>query len=109
MTAFFLFSIGCLDILVGLIFREQAKDKRNILSWRERQKDILPTRSTRGPTIRDEDGTTVCASPSPSPYQSASSRAGMGFGRQAEKAAELKGACPRGLQIVGFPRTDFYG
>jgi len=27
-AAFFLFSVGCLNILVGLIFREKAKDKR---------------------------------------------------------------------------------
>ncbi|KIM57393.1 hypothetical protein SCLCIDRAFT_1219434 [Scleroderma citrinum Foug A] len=87
-TAFFLFSIGCLNILVGLIFREKAKDERNILSWRERRKDILPTRAIGGFTVRDEKST-VCASPSPS--QSASSRAGLGFGRQAEKAAEMKG------------------
>lgn len=92
-TAFFLFSIGCLNILVGLIFREKAKDKRNILSWRERQKDILPTRAIGGFTVRDEKST-VCMSPSPSPSQSASSRAGLGFGRQAEKAAEMKGMYP---------------
>ncbi|KAL4062866.1 hypothetical protein V8B97DRAFT_2089299 [Scleroderma yunnanense] len=93
-TAFFLFSIGCLNILVGLIFREKAKDKRNILSWRERRKDILPTRGVviGGFTARDEKSTiTTTVSMSSSPSQSASSRAGMGFGRQGEKAAELKG------------------
>ena len=102
-TAFFLFSIGCLNILVGLIFREKAKDERNILSWRERRKDILPTRAIGGFTVRDEKST-VCASPSPS--QSASSRAGLGFGRQAEKAAEMKGTSQSsGSRLL---RTHFF-
>ncbi|KAI5997801.1 hypothetical protein F5J12DRAFT_850441 [Pisolithus orientalis] len=89
-TAFFLFSVGCLNILVGLMFREKVKDKRNILGWRERRKDVLPTVAPGGLTSRDrEDKGTVCTSPVPS--HSASSRPGMGFGRQAEKAAEMKG------------------
>ncbi|KAG6331676.1 hypothetical protein ID866_7416, partial [Astraeus odoratus] len=91
-TAFFLFSVGCLNILVGLIFRERAKDKRNILSWRERRKDVLPTVAlpVGGFLHRDEKGS---ARPlqSPTSSYSSSGRAGMGFGRQAEKAAELKG------------------
>ncbi|KAF7314247.1 hypothetical protein MKEN_00897200 [Mycena kentingensis (nom. inval.)] len=42
-SAFFLFSIGCLNILFGLIFRESAKSKRSVTSWREHAKQSLPT------------------------------------------------------------------
>ncbi|KAI5119560.1 hypothetical protein M0805_005624 [Coniferiporia weirii] len=42
-SAFFLFALGCLNILVGLIFREKAKDKRSVTSWRnEKKKGLLP-------------------------------------------------------------------
>ncbi|EJD05198.1 uncharacterized protein FOMMEDRAFT_58262, partial [Fomitiporia mediterranea MF3/22] len=42
-SAFFLFAIGCLNILIGLIFREKGKAKRSITSWRaEKKKGILP-------------------------------------------------------------------
>ncbi|KAH7882232.1 hypothetical protein F5I97DRAFT_1908543 [Phlebopus sp. FC_14] len=81
-TAFFLFSIGCTNILVGLIFREKAKDKRSILSWRDRGKDVLPTTGRGGDTSRSSSNAS---------YRQARDRTGMGFGRQAEKAAALKG------------------
>ncbi|KAI0312386.1 hypothetical protein OF83DRAFT_1176681 [Amylostereum chailletii] len=85
-SAFFLFSIGCVNILFGLIFRERAKDKRSVTSWREEKKDILPTHTGTSFSFRaslfggrkaDDFG--------------APERAGMGFGRQGEKAAGLKG------------------
>lgn len=42
-AAFFLFSLGCVNILVGLIFREKGKEKRSLLSWRaEKKKGLLP-------------------------------------------------------------------
>ncbi|KAJ8582407.1 hypothetical protein M405DRAFT_937804 [Rhizopogon salebrosus TDB-379] len=40
-SAFFLFSIGCLNILIGLIFRERVKSRRSILSFRDRAEDAL--------------------------------------------------------------------
>jgi len=96
-TAFFLFSIGCANMLVGLIFREKVKDKRSILSWRERGKDVLPSH-VRGVDIRPVTGALSSAfsrdeksdDPARTPSD-ASSRSGLGFGRQAEKAAGLKG------------------
>ena len=96
-TAFFLFSVGCVNILVGLIFREKVKDKRSILSWRERGKDVLPSH-VRGVDIRPVTGALSSAfsrdektdDPTRTPSD-ASSRSGLGFGRQAEKAAGLKG------------------
>ncbi|KAI9571923.1 hypothetical protein HD554DRAFT_2168731 [Boletus coccyginus] len=96
-TAFLLFSVGCANMLVGLIFREKAKDKRSILSWRERGKDVLPSH-VRGVDIRPVTGALSsvlsrdekAGDPSRTPSD-ASSRSGMGFGRQGEKAAGLKG------------------
>ncbi|KAF8708892.1 hypothetical protein AX14_013543, partial [Amanita brunnescens Koide BX004] len=41
-SAFFLFSIGCLNMLLGLIFRESAKDRQSPLSWRAEAKGIPP-------------------------------------------------------------------
>ncbi|KAG2151066.1 uncharacterized protein EDB93DRAFT_1140812 [Suillus bovinus] len=40
-SGFFLFSIGCLNILIGLIFRERVKSTRSILSFRDRAEDML--------------------------------------------------------------------
>lgn len=40
-SAFFLFSVGCLNVLLGLIFRAGAKSKRSITSWREHGKSAL--------------------------------------------------------------------
>ncbi|KAH7927206.1 hypothetical protein BV22DRAFT_1032095 [Leucogyrophana mollusca] len=92
-AAFFLFAIGCLNILVGLIFRERSKMKRSILSWRERAKDVLPSH-VRGVDIRPVVGTVSsifsrdekAGDPAKSP-----SAAGLGFGRQGESGAALKG------------------
>jgi len=41
-SAFFLFSIGCLHMFVGLIFREKVKPRRSLTAWKERAKDVLP-------------------------------------------------------------------
>jgi len=96
-AAFFLFSIGCLNMLAGLIFRESAKGKRSITSWREHSKSALPTH-VRGVDIRP------VASPVPSYVSSTFSRdekasahgdgdakIGYGYGVQGERAASLKG------------------
>lgn len=40
-SAFFLFSIGCLNIFIGLVFREHVKSTRAILSFRDRAEDVL--------------------------------------------------------------------
>jgi len=97
-SAFFLFSLGCVNILLGLIFRERAKEKRSIMQWRNKAKAILPN-------VRD-------LKPGSSPYMSSAysnmekqetaeyetwksggstEKVGYGFGRQGEKAAGLKG------------------
>lgn len=106
-SAFFLFSVGCLNMFVGLIWRQSAKSKRSILSWREK-KGVLPSLKSGIPSVK---GGLPTRSASPTytspPYVSrplytggsfpseevseAPSRAGLGFGRQGEKAAALRG------------------
>jgi hypothetical protein len=105
-SAFFLFSIGCINILVGLIWRESARSKRSLTDWRESKKGVLPK------NLKDlrplTTGTRVMSPPPPS-FQSlprsvdekagiydndtapAIKWAGYGFGRQGEKAAANKG------------------
>jgi len=87
-SAFFLFSIGCLNIFLGLIFREKAKAKRSVTSWRDHAKSVLP------PPVRR------AASSASTLYGGGLSEkkglgrlsarfAGYGFGRQGEKEADV--------------------
>ncbi|KAJ7134591.1 hypothetical protein C8R44DRAFT_770898 [Mycena epipterygia] len=93
-AAFFLFAMGCLNMLAGLIFRESAKSKRSITSWREHAKNTLPTH-VAGVDIRP----VVTAAPSyvsnvfktEGPGEAGEAKAGYGFGLQGERAAGLKG------------------
>jgi hypothetical protein len=89
-------------MVVGLIWRQSAKSKRSILSWREKRKDVLP--SLKGGLPTHVVGSSMSSSP---PYVTRAlhtggsyrseettevgSRVGLGFGRQGEKAAALKG------------------
>jgi len=98
-SAFFLFSIGCLNILIGLIWRESGRAKRSVTSWRETTKDVLPKNA------RDLRPAMLSSPPPPSfhslpkgvdekaSYDSEASvnRVGYGFGRQGEKAAANRG------------------
>jgi len=98
-SAFFLFSLGCVNVLLGLVFRQSAKSKRSITSWREHGKSVLPSH-VAGVDIRP-----IVASGPPSfisnlyTGEGTSAKAeitqdrfaGFGFGRQGEKAAGLKG------------------
>lgn len=85
-------------MLLGLIFRESAKSKRSITSWRAESKGILPT-DVQAPVF-------VNASPAFGPTHTggeksmdnsqfgswkSTEKAGYGFGRQGEKAAGLRG------------------
>ncbi|KAL0067074.1 hypothetical protein AAF712_005861 [Marasmius tenuissimus] len=102
-AAFLVFSIGCLNMLLGLIFRESAKQRRSIRAWRSDSKPILPT--TTGSSMSTKGGPVfVNATPAfsaqgpqsmtefgvPEP-QWKTDKAGYGFGRQGEKAAGLRG------------------
>lgn len=101
-AAFFLFSIGCVNILLGLVFRTRAKELRSIPAFREAGKPVLPT-STGGSVppfasarsaspVMDEKVQDWDAEKSY--YRGAPPRdqwQGYGFGRQGEKAAGLRG------------------
>lgn len=90
-SAFFLFSLGCVNILVGLIWREKGKSRRSITAWKERAKDVLPTRAVDGLEKGIEFGRNVFAQHTRNDSVSSTAKSGLGFGRQGEKAAALKG------------------
>ncbi|KAI0070957.1 hypothetical protein K474DRAFT_1776490 [Panus rudis PR-1116 ss-1] len=95
-AAFFLFSIGCLNIFLGLIFRERAKAKRSILSWKAEAKGVLPTSQDLRPKFARPASGFVSSfftggSEKTKVEEHDAPRAGFGFGRQGEKAAGLKG------------------
>ena len=96
-AAFFLFAIGCLNILLGLVFGTKAKQKRSIRAWRSDSDDVLPPVGEKRPTFTRPDSTYVASffksSEKPefgaAPTNGATS--GLGFGKHGEKAAGLKG------------------
>lgn len=95
-SAFFLFSVGCLNILTGLIWREKAKVKRSLLTWREQKKGVLPgvlPRHIGNPKIPSTPPSFVTTSWTGSEKSEYSSdhKGGLGFGRQGEKAAGYQG------------------
>lgn len=99
-SAFFLFSLGCLNVLVGLIWRERAKSKRSLLAWRDKDnKSVLPTTTNIGVSgLRaDVQGNSfltrniTVVSHRNDAEKADDGRSGLGFGRQGEKAAALKG------------------
>jgi len=92
-AAFFLFAIGCLNMLAGLIFRQSAKSKRSVTSWREHAKSALPTHvagvdirpvATAGPSFVSSVFKTEEKAPG-------EEKSGHGFGLAGERAAGLKG------------------
>lgn len=89
-SGFFVFSIGCLNIFFGLVFRASAKSKRSILSWREEKKNILPSSAH----FSDKSDASTFASSKP----------GYGFGRQGENAAARSGYPMISAPIESLPR-----
>lgn len=109
-AAFFLFSIACLNMLLGLIFRESAKQRRSISSWRSDTKGILPTSMDNRPVFVNTSPAFVSSHftgksngssddeyygdekpRSLGSFRTSEEKASLGFGRQAEKAAGLRG------------------
>lgn len=107
-SAFFLFVLGCINMFLGLLFRESAKSRRSITSWREEGKGALPTTNLRTAATldlnRSGSSSSGQSSHSSTMYEEKTvggvtefgatrnpSRAGYGFGRQGEKAAGLRG------------------
>jgi len=118
-SAFFLFSVGCLNILVGLIWREKAKVKRSILTWREHKKSVLPMHVgyPKIPSSPPSFVTTNWTGSERSEYSSdhkSDHKGGLGFGRQGEKAAGFQGylvtrpleALPRYAPKVNAPVSN---
>jgi hypothetical protein len=96
-STFFLFSIGHLNVLMGLIFQELegAKSKLSVTSWREHAKSALPTH-VRGVDIRPvvNMASTLPSFVSnmwPGKAEKPFDKAGFGFGRQGGKVAGMKG------------------
>ncbi|KAI0636443.1 hypothetical protein C8Q77DRAFT_1092769 [Trametes polyzona] len=95
-AAFFLFALGCVNMLVGLVFRERAKAKRSILSWRAEAKGVLPSHRDMRPTFARPASASFVSSmfkggEKPQAQAGEFGQKGYGFGRQGEKAAGLKG------------------
>ena len=108
-SAFFLFSLGCINMFLGLIFRASAKSKRSVTSWRNESRSVLPTRT--GSSIMKmqssfADGSSSTYFPNfgagskrdssehSGTYKSpvlCDEKVGYGFGTRGEKAAGLKG------------------
>lgn len=84
-----------LNIFLGLFFRASAKSHRSISSWREEKQGALPRHNTGSTAqVHFMDGPSRAAS-------MASQKTGYGFGRQGEKAANLKGAHTLGIAFTG--------
>jgi hypothetical protein len=113
-SAFFLFALGSINIVLGLIFREKVKDRRSIFAWRERARDVLPAVSIAGHKVdvvdvadrfggfvkdyaekkrMDRQDTGLSGSTAVNDASAPASH-GMGFGRKAQKAAASKGCVP---------------
>ncbi|TFK23436.1 hypothetical protein FA15DRAFT_642423 [Coprinopsis marcescibilis] len=108
-SAFFLFAVGCINMLLGLIFRQGAKEKRSIRGWRGEQKNLLADKIGNGnpkggnfytgnsnPPIYSQNKSSFdeekghqfqfqLPERSDSQRTAFTDRSAMGFGRQAEK------------------------
>ena len=96
-AAFFLFAIGCLNILLGLIFGVKAKQKRSIRGWRSDPDDVLPPVGDKRPAFTRPDSSYMSSflrSGEKRELEAAPTHgntSGFGFGKHGEKAAGLKG------------------
>ena len=97
-AAFFLFAIGCLNILLGLIFGVKAKRNRSIRAWRSDSDDVLPPVGGKRPPFTRPDNSYVSSffkssgKPDSGAAPTSKTTSGLGFGGRGEKAASLKGA-----------------
>jgi len=93
-SAFFLFSIGCVNIFMGLLFRGKGRYKRSFTAWKD-NKSVLPSISDIG-----RPNAILTSNSFVSGVSEIGEKAKMGFGRQldsygfgtkGEKTAGLKG------------------
>ena len=101
-SAFFLFAVGCLNIILGLVFRSKIHERRAILSWRNKA-PALPKHVERAATVASvasDVASSIFGSKKSSDvekgdmhYQDEKAARGFGhgFGRKAEETAKLKG------------------
>lgn len=99
-SAFFLFSLGCVNVFVGLIFREHAKTKRSLTSWREQAKGILPPPIQRAASASSTLLNSSLFSEKGAINERKGRFEGYGFGRQAEKKANLKDFITRPVESL---------
>ena len=102
-------------MLLGLVFRESAKDRRSLLSWRAEAKGILPKTadldSSKRYVFTGKGGSEPFVARSLSTNKTEKSAGygwgedvkhewtGYGFGRQGEKAAGMKGLFTLGPRV----------
>ncbi|KAH9945333.1 uncharacterized protein BXZ73DRAFT_96320 [Epithele typhae] len=96
-AAFFLFSLGCVNMFLGL-FRERVKAKRALLSWREEGKSVLPlygkggdVRDLRPQFVRPAEEFVGGFFKGAKADEAEHGEKGLGFGRQGEKKAAQRG------------------
>ena len=81
-------------MLLGLIFRERAKTKRSITSWRAEAKGLLPTTHDLRPQFaRPQSGFVSNLFSGKADKAANDEKTGYGFGTAGEKKAGLKGTC----------------
>lgn len=97
-TAFFLFALGCLNMLLGLVFGVKAKQKRSIRAWRSNPDDVLPPVGQKIPTFTRPDSSYMASFFKSSEkkqtfdsQQTTDYTSGFGFGTNAGKPPGLKG------------------
>lgn len=117
-SGFFLFVVGCLNVALGLVFRDSVKDKRAITTFRQAKADeLLPTTTARaagreikvlqtsvssifgnekkadvgGPLARSDTGGSQYSSEMGMHSKAQRPGAGFGFARQGEKQAAQAG------------------
>ncbi|KAL1664545.1 hypothetical protein GGF50DRAFT_114958 [Schizophyllum commune] len=99
-AAFFLFSVSCLNMILGLIFRASGKHQRSIRAYRNQEpdpfadpKDGRPPFAAASPSYVKSmfTGSTAVAPEKEEKKMEFGEKAGFGFGRQGEKKAGLKG------------------
>ena len=116
-AAFLLFALGCVNMLLGLVFREGAKTKRALWAWKEHAKGVLPTTQVkiggkkvdiRPQFTRPQSGFVSAFFAGKGGRQPneevAHEKAGFGFGTAGEKKAQFKGAlwCWSGLFVFVY-------
>jgi hypothetical protein len=87
--------VGCLNIFLGLIFRQHARPRRSITAWRARAQDlahdVLPAPVVMvadrfGPSVVEKLGSTVFRTDREEKASEKKEKStGLGFGRQAGK------------------------